>query len=146
MQSSRHLSIESNRNGYLFFRADPSCQKFCWVYTSPRDLTFLKCNSLRSKRFQSAFCPKVGERAKTIMEGGRGREPNFLGDVAGKHLFRRLQFQRLEQVVNSNGSGTASDRSLCLPCLSPSFAKFSFHWSTMTSVNDDDYRKTTFAF
>ena len=29
VQSSRHLSIESNRNGYLFFRAEPSCEKFC---------------------------------------------------------------------------------------------------------------------
>ena len=47
-------------------------KRFSWVYTSPRDLTFLKSNRLRSKRFQSSYCPKVGGRAKK--KNGRGRE------------------------------------------------------------------------
>ena len=45
-------------------------KRFSSVYTSPRDLTFLKSNRLRSKRFQSSYCAKVGGRAKKK----RGRE------------------------------------------------------------------------
>ena len=47
-------------------------KRFSSVYTSPRDLTFLKSNRLRSKRFQSSYCAKVGGRAKK--KNGRGRD------------------------------------------------------------------------
>ena len=58
-------------------------KRFFSVYTSPRDLTFLKSNRLRSKRFQSSYCAKVGGRAK---ENGRGREviPTLLVNSAGR--------------------------------------------------------------
>ena len=46
-------------------------KRFSSVYTSPRDLTFLKSSRLRSKRFQSSYCAEVGGRAK---KNGRGRE------------------------------------------------------------------------
>ena len=47
-------------------------KRFSSVYTSPRDLTFLKSNRLRSKRFQSSYCANVGGRAKK--KNGRGRD------------------------------------------------------------------------
>ena len=46
-------------------------KRFSSVYTFPRDLTFLKSNRLRSKRFQSSYCAKVGGGAK---KNGMGRE------------------------------------------------------------------------
>ena len=61
-------------------------KRFSSVYTSPRDLTFLKSNRLRSKRFQSSYCPKVGGGAK---KNGRGREviptlTTFSGNSEGR--------------------------------------------------------------
>ena len=67
------MSIESNGNEYLFCRAEAPGEKiFLSNDTSRRDLTFLKSNSLRSKRFQSSYCAKVGARPKK-MEGGGGK-------------------------------------------------------------------------
>ena len=66
--------MESNRNGYLFCRAEAPGEKiFLSNDTSRRDLTFLKSNTLRSKRFKSSYCAKVGARPKK-MEGVGGGE------------------------------------------------------------------------
>ena len=65
--------MESNRNGYLFCRAEAPGEKiFLSNDTSRRDLTFLKSNILRSKRFKSSYCAKVGARPKKNGRGGGG--------------------------------------------------------------------------
>ena len=82
--------MESNRNGYLFCRAEAPGEKiFLSNDTSRRDLTFLKSNTLRSKRFKSSYCAKVGARPKKNGRGGGGGESytnfdNFLGELGGK--------------------------------------------------------------
>ena len=88
------MSIESNRNGYLLFRAEAPGEKiFLSNDTSRRDLTFLKSNSLRSKRFQSSYCAKVGARLKKNGRGGGGSYTNFDNFLGGEGLLRRLEFQ-----------------------------------------------------
>ena len=61
-------------------------KKCSLVYTSPRDLTFLKSNSLRSKRFQSSYCAKVERKAtkKWMGEGSYTNFDNFVGELGGK--------------------------------------------------------------
>ena len=90
------MSIESNRNGYLFCRAeDPGEKIFLSNDTSRRDLTFLKSNSLRSKRFQSSYCAKVGARPKKKWKGGEviPTLTTFSANSAREGLLRRLEFQ-----------------------------------------------------
>ena len=61
-------------------------KRFSSVYTSPRDLTFLKSNRMRSKRFQSSYCAKVGGRAKKKWkgEGSYTNFDNFVGELGRK--------------------------------------------------------------
>ena len=119
-----HLSTKSISKGDLSCRAEPPGEKFCCVYTSSRDWSFLKSNSLHSKRFQSSYSGKVGERAKRLSNGeGEGSYSNLFYDLARNSLIFQ---QRLVGQIKSDGPGAASDRSLRLPCLSPPFATFLF--------------------
>ena len=82
-----HLSTKSISKGDLSCRAEPPGEKFCCVYTSSRDWSFLKSNSLHSKRFQSSYSGKVGERAKRLSNGeGEGSYSNLFYDLARNSL------------------------------------------------------------
>ena len=134
------MSIESNRNGYLFCRAEaPGEKNFLSNDTSRRDLTFLKSNSLRSKRFESSYCAKVGARPK---KNGRGRGGEVIRTLTtfSANSAGRLAPQARIPITSCAGS----DRSLRLPCyqnLSPLFSSINLR---LTFENEDDYSQTTF--
>ena len=134
------MSIESNRNGYLSCRAEAPGEKiFLSNDTSRRDLTFLKSNSLRSKRFQSSYCAKVGARPKKKWKRGGGEVIRTLTTFSANSAGRLAPQARIPIT-----SCAGSDRSLSLPCyqnLSPLFSSINLR---LTFENEDDYSQTTF--
>ena len=131
------MSIESNRNGYLFCRAElPGEKIFLSNDTSRRDLTFLKSNSLRRKRFQSSYCAKVGARPKKNLRGGGGRKviptlTTFSANSAGR-LAPQARIPITSYWTSQIGLFLCWIRQkLKFTMLSQPFATFFFHQSTV---------------
>ena len=130
------MSIESNRNGYLFCRAEAPGEKiFLSNDTSRRDLTSLKSNSLRSKRFQSSYCAKVGARPKKNGRGGGGEViptlTTFSANSAGR-LAPQASIPITSYWTSQIGLFLCWIRQkLKFTMLSQPFATFFFHESTV---------------
>ena len=127
------MSIESNRNGYLFCRAEAPGEKiFLSNDTSRRDLTFLKSNSLRSKRFQSSYCAKVGARPKKNGRGGGGKIIRTLTTFSAERLAPQARIPITSYWTSQIGLFLCWIRQkLKFTMLSKPFATFFFHQSTV---------------
>ena len=121
-------------------------KRFSSVYTFPRDLTFLKSNRLRSKRFQSSYCAKVGGGAK---KNGMGREVIPTLTTFSANSARRLDPQDRIPITSYWTSQIGLfwcwiRQKLKFTMLSQPSPLFSFINLRLTFGNDDDYGKTTF--
>ena len=108
-------------------------KRFSSVYTFPRDLTFLKSNRLRSKRFQSSYCAKVGGGAK---KNGMGREVIPTLTTFSANSARRLDPQDRIPITSYWTSQIGLfwcwiRQKLKFTILSQPFATFFFHQSTI---------------
>ena len=126
------MSIESNRNGYLFCRAEAPGEKiFLSNDTSRRDFTFLKSNSLRIKRFQSSYCAKVGARPKKNGRGG-GEIIRTLTTFSAERLAPQARIPITSYWTSQIGLFLCWIRQkLKFTMLSKPFATFFFHQSTV---------------